>query len=715
MTLSPEEQLDVLARIWDRGEQGYVFLPWIPGTAASEDARKRSWKESRAFQWPDDRSAILEHLRAREGDELYFTPNKFLGESRKADLTAEETALYADLDEADPEFIEEELRPSIAWQSSPNRYQAVWLLKGFHTGASERGGLNHRMSVHVDADPSGWDSTQLLRVPGRPNYKPKYRENGKPAEGRLLWSEDRVFDSDYLDGLLPVIATPEAIEDVEEQELDLIDRHEVWARVRLKCSPQVREFMAMKRRDIEDSNIDRSETIWAIAKDLARAGCTISEIVAIIRPTGWNKYDGRNNELSQLRNDVYNAKAAVIAQGAETEEQTLEDAAEAALRPASLTWLADVTAQPMKRPAWLIRKIWAKHSVGFISGEPKSYKSYFGLDMAVSLALGVPFLGDDQFSCAPGCVLYLQEEDSMPIVLHRLAQIVEEKAPDRFWRGQLTMLEDSPSGRVSDAQGRNWTLEWTPPVAPIPLALHVRTGFVASDPAWHGWLAEMVQEHKIDLVVIDTLSTTMGQVELKDSVAMNAKILRPLKQIADVCGTAIAIVHHSRKATGTSVRAGQDMMGSVAIHAWVESALYLRKDEPVTGKPTQIKVERENKLDGDMKFRVRIPYMFEEGGDREDGARQLWQPEVIMGWAEDTEAEQAAAKEVAPRQKYKGPGGKVAQHVIEKMSGPKNRPRLLDEIIQSYGQNRGNTLNQLQRAVENGLLEGDELDGWVGL
>ncbi|MGE3487411.1 MAG: AAA family ATPase [Nitrospira sp.] len=718
MTLSPDEQLQVLARIWDKGEDGYVFLPWILGTASSDIARKKSWKESRAFHWPSDRAAILEHLKARNGDELYFTPNTFLGEGRKADLTGEETVLYADLDEADPEYIEDELKPSIAWESSPGRYQAIWLLKGAYIGASERGGLNHRLSIHVDADPSGWDSTQLLRVPGRPNYKPAYRaaNGGKPVQGRLLWCEpDRLYDPSWLDTFLPFIPTEEMVEDVEEEEISSIDRHLVWGRVRLKCSAKVREYLGMNSRDIEGSDHDRSEVLWQIHRDLADADCTIAEMIAIVRPTAWNKYAGRNNELTQLRSEAIKAKGQSTPAN---QEDTLESVADAATRPKALMWLAEVTAKPIPRPSWLINNIWARNSVGFISGEPKSYKSYFALDMALSVALGVPFLGDaDRFRSKQGNVLYLQEEDSLPLVLNRLGQIIENRAPDRFWHGQLEACGGYPSNDDWDAQRHNWTLEWTPPVSPVPLALHVRTGFIASDPTWQSWLAEMVGEYKIDLVVIDTLSTASGPVEINDGVAMNTKILRPLKQISEQTGTAIAIVHHSSGKGDKSARSATKMIGSTALHAWVESGLYVKKDEPVSGQPTQVRVERENKLAEDIKFRVRVPRMFAHTKDGDDGDRQLWEPEVLDTWAEDTEQEIKAQREVEnkPKAKYDGPGGKVAYHVIEKMPYPKKRPRLLDEIVQSYGQNRGNTLKQLQRAVESGILEGDEIDGWCGV
>ncbi|MCP4935538.1 MAG: AAA family ATPase, partial [bacterium] len=47
--------------------------------------------------------------------------------------------------------------------------------------------------------------------------------------------------------------------------------------------------------------------------------------------------------------------------------------------------------QPEK--LWLIESVWAQDAVGIIGGAPKCCKSWFGLDMAVSVASGTHCLG----------------------------------------------------------------------------------------------------------------------------------------------------------------------------------------------------------------------------------------------------------------------------------------------------------------------------------
>ena len=60
---------------------------------------------------------------------------------------------------------------------------------------------------------------------------------------------------------------------------------------------------------------------------------------------------------------------------------------------------------------WLIESIWTACAVGVIGGAPKCCKSWFGLDMAVSVATGTPLLG--RFAVRqPGPVLVFLAEDS---------------------------------------------------------------------------------------------------------------------------------------------------------------------------------------------------------------------------------------------------------------------------------------------------------------
>ena len=68
--------------------------------------------------------------------------------------------------------------------------------------------------------------------------------------------------------------------------------------------------------------------------------------------------------------------------------------------------------------AWLIESIRAKSAVGIIGGAPKCCKSWFGIDIAVSVASGTPCLGHFE-ARQPGPALIFMAEDAESAVRAR--------------------------------------------------------------------------------------------------------------------------------------------------------------------------------------------------------------------------------------------------------------------------------------------------------
>jgi len=692
--LTPEQQLQVLSRVWGNDRKGNVFLPYINGWTRNKEERRKNFHEGRAFRWPREREAILQHLANHAEDDLYFAPNLFDGKRRIEQNVAPEKVLYADLDPVDPGALGQ-LRPTIAWESSPGHYQGVWILDRERTGATWPGKENHRLTVALEADPSGWDATQLLRVPGRPNYKFEYKEknNGKPAVGGgLLWVDGpRYVWSDFDD--LPDVGAVvgDDVEMIDESVIEGVDRHEVWARVRLKVSAKCREYLALK--SDPQGVADRDQVLWQIERDLADAGCSLIEIVAIVRPSVWNKYKGRNDELKRLKIE---AAKAINAKPDDLEESVEQ-------KP-NITWLSEVIKQPIPRPKWLIKDIWTRAGCGFISGAPKSYKSWMGLDIALSVATGSNFLNQPQFKVSkPEAVLYLQEEDNLALVMDRLANILESKAPTRLYHGTMCIVGGDTQRDLKISvppSARSGDVIWAPPVASVPLALHVQTGFISSDPGWQAWLDEVLDEGKFALVVIDTLSTTMGDTDMDKTGDMMGKVLKPLKQLAQKHDSAICIIHHNKKAATDEKgrRAGNDMLGAVGLHAWVDCALYARSKD----SKGEVAIEREAKLAQEMSMRVQIPLMF---WNQQTGERKLWDPELIT---EGLETIQEVREEPAPTRE--GTGGKMLASKIKGMGGG---PFALEELAFRIGQPTGALLKQLEAGVANGFITQISDDEWV--
>lgn len=575
-----ERTLNIISRAWGK-QKGYAFFPYIDRKMQLETGLRRAGyhegperekrdKRGVAFRWPNDRAEIRDYLEAnlRKGHDVYWCPSLFEFPNRRSDVAMDEHCLWADLDEVDPREIRD-YPPTIAWESSPGRYQALWVADdGDFQGASWPGNENQRLTYLLGADPSGWDTTQLLRLPGWPNFKPERVEanGGKAPRGKLLWSAGQAYSIEDFSGLPEVRgAVSSELTEALESEIESVDRHKALARLKIKLNHTARDLLNAK-----EVTGDRSSQMWYLMRCLADAGGTVTEIVAIVRQTVWNKFADRADEMKRL---IAEASKAVSSRSDETVEE-LEDEGERK-KPQRL---GDML-RNIKRPVWLIDGVVTEGSCGFIAGEPKTWKSWLGYDMALSIATGADFLG--HFTVRnPGPVLYIQEEDPLPVLKTRGAKIWTGKATDKLHL-------DSDGG-----------IFWMPPQYEADfdpdIMAYVQNGVTISDEAWQFWLDETLEEgmagEPYRMMVIDTLMMTAGSVDENRAQEMTTKIFRPLKIMARKHNVAIKVVHHLGKSQDRQ-RMGQRMLGSVANHAWGEDSLYLLR----SGKD-KIKMEFESKV-----------------------------------------------------------------------------------------------------------------------
>lgn len=169
------DALEFLHAVWEKQGKGFAFLSLRTGP--------QEWLDL-SYKYPSD---TIELPDPREGD-VYFCPNLFSRPRRRQELVLPSCWLYADLDEVRPPkgtLITGEyavLQPTIAWESSPGRYQALWHIDK-HLDAESHNTLNRKLTYALGADKGGWDLTQVLRVPGTINHK----YVGKPKV-KLLWA-----------------------------------------------------------------------------------------------------------------------------------------------------------------------------------------------------------------------------------------------------------------------------------------------------------------------------------------------------------------------------------------------------------------------------------------------------------------------------------------------------------------------------------------------
>src|SRR6266849_5217363 len=189
---------------------------------------------------------------------------------------------------------------------------------------------------------------------------------------------------------------------------------------------------------------------------------------------------------------------------------------------------------------WLIEGLWSDQAVGILGGEPKCYKSFLALDMAVSVASGTACLRQFPVRRA-GKVLLFPAEDSLAVVRQRLEGIAA--AAQVNFQALPVEVITAPSLRLDTSTDRHRLRDTVQNLQPALLIL---------DP--------LIRLHRVD----------------ENDATQIAALLSYLRELQRQFQLAVMLVHHARKDSHSS-RPGQAMRGSSELHGWGDSNLYLRR------------------------------------------------------------------------------------------------------------------------------------------
>lgn len=566
---------DLCSLAWGE-QQGYVALAFR-NTAVPKN--EPGYWVDRTFKWPEQKPKIFDLLKqAREAKrDVYWAPAVFDAPSRSKTKVSSVHSLWADLDEINPESLPKHLKPTAAWESSPGRYQAIWSLETALAPKYQQE-LNQRLTYAIGADKGGWDLTQVLRTPGSPNFK----YNPAPKV-RMMWLNGHVLSpSKLLDDLPELQAT-------KVKDSPLPDVRDVLRT--LKTSARMKTLLKARHATVGQ----RSERLWELECLLAEAGLEAPSIAAVVRGTVWNKFSTRSDEIDRL---LIEATKAIDHTGVvepveveATSEVLVELEGEDEIHGPQ-SW--DIFDKDHQAISWMVSEVWGEGEVGFISGLPKSYKSWLALDLAISVATGTRFLG--AFQARKHNVLLIQEEDPKPVLQDRLSKIGAAK------------------GLISAKVTGDTTFDLT---YSLPDNLYVisNQGFSLTEE----WLEELevwIVEHEIKMVILDPLMMIAGgNFDEFKAFEFMEKVLKPLKRVRARTKAAIVIVHHHIK--GSADAGAKSMYGSVALWAWEEAALHLQ----VTGVG-KVTAERFSK------HSLLAPVLVEIGD-----VGEIWNPQVVQGEA----------------------------------------------------------------------------------
>lgn len=461
-----------------------------PGTYFCLSTKDRHGKWQDHFIRRSQFKELPKFLEQHHDKDLYWCIHGFRRPRRLKRYAEIPKCLWADLDESNPRDFGD-LMPTVAWESSPGRYAAVWLLDQFMTEE-----LNHALTKHVKADPSGWDLTQVLRIPGTKNYK--YASTPK---GRLLWSDGPVHSVDQLKRHLP-----KEVRGGKETNIAL----GIYRKYEKAFSGWVRRQLFKGK----PTPGKRSQVLWKLTHELVEAGCSRDEAFELLRVSPWNKFATRRNGDEQLRRELDKSlEQHLLVEDDETGREPLEEDGDEDEDPEEeYRYLSRSMAEVEEENIdWIWYPYLARGEVSILEGDPGLGKSYLAQMVAMAVCDGKRLMssrkGPDAVS---GKVAYFDIENSSGTVTKKRLVANGMSHFERFFQ------EEEPFSIDDDEAMEN--------------------------------VYEAVERLRPTLVVFDTLNTYMGKADTHKA----SEVQQTFKRFIDIARRfkcAVLVLRHLTKSS----------------------------------------------------------------------------------------------------------------------------------------------------------------------
>jgi len=275
--------------------------------AYAEPNNKKSFTQ-KFFKWPAERGKLLRFVEATYiNHNVWFCINLLKKQERKKEHCLPTNLVWADLDTCNPDVVEP--TPQCVIKTSPHRWQAIWRLdKLVDPFLAEEYSKKIAYKYNYNgADPSGWDLTQLLRVPFTLNYK--YAEDDQAPAVQLISANEvlipaSIFESIEVDDLpqngnaiYEDMPDPIALPPVEQV------LYKYWQNLRHTDFPRLYEY-----EPTEDD--DWSKILWRVINLLLESGMDTEETFAVVLNAKCNKYERDSRPISYLWKEVQKADEA---------------------------------------------------------------------------------------------------------------------------------------------------------------------------------------------------------------------------------------------------------------------------------------------------------------------------------------------------------------------------------------------------------------------
>lgn len=451
------------------------------------------WKEAESY------------LKYKDNHDVYFsfTPLKSSDGGRRLSNASTAWCFGVDIDDAP---IPAEWYPQIIWESSPNKYQGVYIVDHeMDTDTIFR--IAKGLSKKFGYDPGSVDAVHLFRMPTSVNHK----YPGNPPVGDPIQVGDSI--------------SPYRLRDLKKFEDTSVD--EVKTEFEYdEEEPKDNEYLNVL--SVNPCKGDRSTWQFKLVVELKKIGLTQGQVLWILSRLDDVKFEGK-----KLKEDVAKCYARAVIKSKPKEE---EDTNIFSILP-----IGEVTAE---EPKWLVEGIWGEGNVGMMVAAPKSFKSTFAYDLALSVASGRNFYGHPVKQCGVA-ILQLENSDYYTKLL------LERMAPDA---NDLPIYLVKGSGSLDNIQD-------------LVDALPENVGFLIVDPLYFAW--------------------GNGSIQDEDSRTK----LRSISDAVKPRNIATMLIHHTRK-SNDELRQG-DIYGSQFLASWYESLIIINR---IKGSDNTVKINADFRM-----------------------------------------------------------------------------------------------------------------------
>lgn len=320
------------------------------------------WKQH-FFSWPSQRSDLLKFtLLNRARKDIYIAPAMFSKQEATKENVIGASVVWVELDEA-PKALDNVPPPTCRISSGGDGHEHWYWKIDTVLNSDQLDLVNRALTYLLDADPSGWDSTQVLRPPETFNHKRK-------RETTQILMSDVVLDPSLFSS---IPQPPPKADAVVPTYIPPVE--EVIARYPFPKT--VRDLFFNKEPR------DRSDALMALGYHLAEMGLAKPEILSVILNADerWGKFKGRDDRMRRLMEIV---SVAVT----KYPSQSPKGAITVNLTPMGFKTLL---ATEIKLE-WQWEGFLEKNGYYLLTGPTGVGKTQFSMDAAGHMALGKSFL-----------------------------------------------------------------------------------------------------------------------------------------------------------------------------------------------------------------------------------------------------------------------------------------------------------------------------------